>query len=72
MTNLVEGLSREIARVTEIKALYQKWQGNMLGANFGPAILMMSHDLEAAQNAMGGGDIRKMATALEALKGWQE
>ncbi|WP_119270898.1 hypothetical protein [Taklimakanibacter deserti] len=73
MTNLVEALSREIARVTEIKGRYERLRDmKMPGVNVAPALLMITRDLETAQQVMGRGDIGEMWEAFVALQGWQE
>lgn len=67
--NLIEGLSREIARVVELRMQYESTRGP--GVLVEPQIRMMNNTIEAAHVAMGGGDIVQMMQAFEALKGWQ-
>jgi hypothetical protein len=62
--NLIEGLTNEILRVTEIKKVYEelpKQAGAIVAAIMGEAI-------EAAKKAQAGGDIIECMRALEALK----
>lgn len=68
--NLVEGLSREIARVTELRAQYETLRG-VPNVIVEPQIRMMNSAIELGQLAMGGGEIAKMMAALHTLKEWQ-
>ena len=62
--NLVEGLSREIARCTELLQAYKE-----IGPAGAFAHTMISQEIERAQKAMGSGDIVEMMAALKALEG---
>ena len=62
--NLVEGLSREIARCTKLLKAYEEI--GPAGA-FGHAVI--SQYIERAQKAIGSGDIVEMMAALKALEG---
>lgn len=73
--NLVEALTREIERVTELREQYREVQrmsdlgefGNK--AITGPAVAGMTQALDAAHQAMAEhGDIEKTARALKRLQ----
>lgn len=68
--NLVEALSREIARVTTLKGQYEALR-NMPGVNVLPVLSMISTAIERAHKAMGDGDIMAMQVALDDLKGFE-
>lgn len=70
MGNLVEGLSREIARVTELKGQYEDMR-KLPNVIVEPQIMIMSRDIEAAQKAMGNGDVVEMIKCHANLKGWE-
>ena len=62
--NLVEGLSREIARVTELREQYGE-----LPANAGAfAMTMMAKSLEDAHRAIGSNDTQEMMKAYQDLQ----
>lgn len=61
--NLVEGLSREIARCVEVRGHYEE-----IGPEGAFGVAMISASIERAQQAMGSGDIVEMATALRDLQ----
>lgn len=69
--NLVEGLSREIARVTELKSQYEDLR-KLPRVIVEPQIRMMNSAIELGQLAMGSGDIVKMMAALQTLKEWEK
>lgn len=62
--NLVEGLTTEILRVTEIKRIYDELPGGAgkLAAHF------MEKAIESARAVQATGDIEEMIKALNALK----
>ena len=62
--NLVEGLTDEILRVTEIKNEYLTLPGG--AGNF--AALLMCFAIENARKAQASGDILEMIPALKALQ----
>jgi hypothetical protein len=62
--NLVEGLTDEILRVTEIKNEYLTLSGG--AGNF--AALLMCFAIENARKAQASGDILQMIPALQALR----
>ncbi len=62
--NLVEGLTDEILRVTEIKNEYLTLPGG--AGNF--AALLMCFSIENARKAQASGDILQMIPALQALR----
>lgn len=66
VVNLVEGLSREIARVTELRGQYESVRGP--GVLVEPQIRMMNSAIEIGHKAMGSGDILAMASIYTALK----
>lgn len=65
--NLVEGLTDEILRVTEIKKEYEELPNN--AGLF--AAIMMSHAIDTARKAQASGDIMQMIQALKGLKGFE-
>lgn len=64
MTNLIEGLHKEMNRVRELKAEYESLPG---GAGFMGASLMKV-SLQMAEKAIEEGDIVKELKAFEDLK----
>jgi hypothetical protein len=62
--NLVEGLTTEILRVTEIKRIYDELPGDAgkFAAHF------MEQAIESARAVQATGDIEEMIKALNALK----
>lgn len=60
--NLVEGLTDEILRVTEIKREYDAIPAGAIAA------AMMAAAIEKARNAQASGDILQMIPALQELK----
>ena len=65
--NLVEGLTYEILRVTEIKKEYEE-----LPTKAGLfAAIMMSQSIDTARKAQASGDIMQMIHALKDLKGFE-
>lgn len=62
--NLIEGLSREIQRVSEMIHHYEE-----LGPPGVFGLSMIASSLESAHVAIGSGDIAEMAQALNRLKG---
>jgi len=71
MTSLAEALPAEIARVTEIKEMYQSLRG-MPGVNVEPAIHFMTKDIEYAITALAEGDVVQMLRCYEVLKDYKE
>ena len=65
--NLVEGLSREIARVSEMKQEAQAMAATP-GVMMGFYILSCTRSIEEGREAIGSGDIIRMATAHDQLK----
>jgi len=60
--NLVEGLTDEILRVTEIKRVYDETPGGEFAA------ALMGVALEKARKAQASGDILQMVPALKELQ----
>lgn len=67
--NLPEKLSREIARVTGIRASYYTLR-NTPGVNVAPAMTMMAQSLERAHKAAGSGDPAEQIAAIKDLEGF--
>ena len=65
--NLVEGLSRQIARVAEMKEGAERMVGHQ-GVNMAFYIAACNQAIEEGHQAMGSGDILRMATAHDELK----
>ena len=65
--NLVEALTDEILRVTEIKQEYDSLPG---GAGE-LASMGMALSIDVARKAQASGDILQMIPALQDLKGWE-
>ena len=64
--NLVEGLSREINRVAEMRNDAKEMLG-MQGVNMGPYLAVCEGAIELGHAAIGSNDILKMKAALEGL-----
>lgn len=60
--NLVEGLSKEIARVQSILDIYNETPGGQFAG------ALMSIDIANAHSALGSGDVVAIARSLETLK----
>lgn len=69
--NIMEELSREVARVGGIKARYETMRG-MPGVNVEPALSIMNASLSAAHRAAGLGDPETIIMQIENLKGFTE
>lgn len=67
MTNAMEGLTREIARVTELKTQYEELRG-MPGVNVTFALGHIAASLEAAHKAAASGDVVAILAALRDLE----
>ena len=65
--NLVEGLTDEILRVTEIKKEYEELP-NKAGLF---AAIMMGHAIDTARKAQASGDIMQMIQSLKDLQGFE-
>lgn len=63
--NLVEGLTNEILRVTEIQREYKEIPAGAFAA------ALMELDLKEAKEAQASGDILRMIPILNKLKEWQ-
>lgn len=63
--NLVEGLTNEILRVTEIQKIYLETPGGQFAAVF------MLADIQEARKAQASGDVLKMVQAYKALKEYE-
>ena len=70
--NLAEGLAREIRRVTELRCFYEQAGRESPRLIVEPAMLMMDVALNSACEAFGSGDITKMLTAHQDLKGFEK
>ena len=64
--NLVEGLSREIARVSQMQKEAEA-MASTPGVMMGFYIATCARSIEEGHEAMGSGDIIRMATAHDAL-----
>lgn len=64
MTNLADGIAKEIKRVTEILTQYHELPNNagLIGS------MMIKHDLDEATKALASGDIIKILQCYETLK----
>lgn len=69
--NLVEGLAREIRRVSILRQQYEE-VGRLPNVITAPQVMMMDQTLEAACVAAGSGDIMEMMGILEMLKGFEK
>ena len=65
--NLVEGLSRQIERVSKVKQEAQAMAATP-GVMMGFYILSCTRSIEEGHEAMGSGDIIRMAIAHDQLK----
>lgn len=63
--NLIEGLTNEILRVTEIQKIYLERPGGQFAA------AMMRTDIQAAREAQASGDILKILPALQNLREYE-
>ncbi len=63
--NLVEGLTNEILRVTEIQREYKEIPAGAFAA------ALMEIDLKEAKEAQALGDILRMITIYKKLKEWE-
>ena len=66
--NLVEGLSREIDRVSQMKQDAEAMAGTP-GVNMAFYVVACKQAIEAGHKAMGTGDILQMKAAYESLEG---
>jgi hypothetical protein len=64
--NLVEGLSKQIERISGTRERYESLR-NLPGVAVGPVIAMMTASLSIAQKAMASGDIESMMIAYKDL-----
>ena len=64
--NLVEGLSRQIARVAEMKECAEQ-MADTRGVNMAFYIAACNQAIEEGHQAMGSGDILRMKPAYETL-----
>lgn len=69
--NTVEKLSREIARVARLGALYEQL-AFFPNTNTRPAVAVINATLEAAHVAIGDGDALTIIAAIKALEEFQE
>ena len=71
--NLIEGLSREISRVQQLKTRYEELRIT-LGSQVivEPQIYLMNLAIERGQAAIGSGDVERMMRAVQELKGYEE
>lgn len=71
--NIVEGLARQIRRVTELREHYRSI-GRELGqsVNVQAAMLLMDAALERACKVIGTGDVVAIAAAGQDLEGFSE
>lgn len=69
--NIMESLSREIARVASLKTRYEGLRG-LPGTNVEPAISIMEASLEVACVAIGEGEPKMILMNIENLKAFEE
>ena len=69
--NIVEALSRQVARVAVIRERYACLDG-MPHVNIQPLMFMIDEALEAAHRAAASGDIPEIARSLQNLEGYED
>ena len=71
--SLPRALALQLIRVAAIRAQYEHYRIDAgPGANFGPAIFLMTNSLNRAVEAIGSGDIAAQLRALKDLEEFSE
>ncbi len=72
MTEVEDALYDEIARIAAKQKRYWNYQREFRGGNFQPAIMLMHLALKAAKEVAGEADPKRMASAVVALREFQD